>query len=128
MEKTAEHSPMKTINLKEKFSQIHEHWSPHILAELNGQEVKIAKLQGEFLWHKHEAEDELFLVIQGILTLQLREETLRLGPGEMCVIPKGVEHRPIAKEEVHVLLFEPTGTLNTGDVGGARTVKDPIRI
>lgn len=116
------------INLEEKFRQFDEHWQPRIVAELNGQHVKIAKLLGEFEWHQHRDEDELFHVIAGTLEIQLRDRAVTLGPGEMFVVPKGVEHRPVAAEEVHVLMFEPVGTLNTGDVQSDRTVHDPKRI
>ena len=113
------------IRLAEKFARIREPWSPRIVAELNGQQVKLAKLRGEFIWHAHPGEDELFLVVAGRLRIELRDGTLDLGPGEMAVIPRGVEHRPVAEEEAQVLLFEPAGTLNTGDAGGARTVAAP---
>jgi len=106
---------MNTINLKKKFKLIKEHWHPHILAELNHQEVKIAKLKGEFIWHKHKKEDELFLVIKGTLQIAFRDKTVTLKKNEMIVVPKGVEHKPIANKEVLVLLFEPKGTLNTGN-------------
>ncbi len=119
---------MQPIRLGEKFAKIHEHWRPHIIAELNGQEVKLAKLKGEFLWHAHEHEDELFLVVGGQLRIELRDGVIELGPGEMCVIPRGVEHKPVAQEEVQVLLFEPASTLNTGTAGGARTLSKLERI
>jgi mannose-6-phosphate isomerase-like protein (cupin superfamily) len=113
------------IRLADKFAQIREPWQPRIVAELNGQHVKLAKLRGEFVWHHHVDEDELFLVIAGRLRIELRDGALELGPGEMAVIPRGVEHRPVAEEEAHVLLFEPAGTLNTGAAGGPRTVAAP---
>ena len=116
---------MKAINLREKFALIHEFYSPKILAELNGQHVKLAKLKGDFVWHAHENEDELFLVLDGQLDLELRDGTVTLGPGEMYVVPRGVEHSPIAKDEVHLLLLEPTSTVNTGDAPGERTVHSP---
>jgi len=116
---------MKKIDLAEKFALITETWSPRILAELNGQRVKIAKLQGEFVWHAHEDEDELFLVIEGELRILFREQEVLLGPGQLCVVPRGVEHKPIAEEEVQVLLLEPAGTVNTGTAGGPRTVDAP---
>jgi mannose-6-phosphate isomerase-like protein (cupin superfamily) len=106
---------MKKINLKQKFKLFDEHWHPHILAELNQQEVKIAKLKGEFIWHKHKNEDELFLVIKGTLQIAFRDKTVTLKKNEFLVVPKGIEHKPMAKKEVHVLLFEPKGTLNTGN-------------
>jgi len=118
-------SAAPSINLAEKFAQIRETWSPRIVAELNGQHVKLAKLHGEFIWHSHADEDELFLVIAGRLRIELRDGALDLGPGEMAVIPRGVEHRPVAAEEVQVLLFEPASTVNTGTAGGARTIAAP---
>lgn len=114
-----------SINLADKFAQIRETWSPRIVAELNGQHMKLAKLHGEFIWHSHELEDELFLVIAGRLRIELRDGALELGPGEMAVIPRGVEHKPVAAQEVHVLLFEPASTINTGTAGGARTIAAP---
>ena len=116
---------MEKIVLDEKFGSFGEHWSPKIVAALNGQHVKLAKLLGEFVWHSHEAEDELFFVVRGSLDIELRDGTVSLGPGEMVVVPRGVEHRPIAREEVEVLLFEPVGTVNTGSATGERTVADP---
>jgi len=121
-------SPLERIDLAEKLSRFNERWSPRIVAELNGQHVKLAKLEGEFVWHSHTDEDELFLVLEGQLTLELRDGAVVLGPGQMVVVPRGVDHRPIATGEVHVLLFEPAGTLNTGSVRNKRTVDDPERI
>lgn len=106
---------IKKVNLSEKLSLFSDHWNPKILAELNGQHVKIAKLKGEFVWHKHDEEDELFLVIKGKLKIELRDDLIELEEGEFAVVPKGVEHKPIADDEVEVLLFEPKSTLNTGD-------------
>lgn len=105
---------MKSINLADKFELFSEYWSPKIIAELNGQYAKLAKFKGEFTWHSHEHEDELFLVIKGNLKIELRDKTLSLKEGEMCVIPKGVEHKPVATEEAHVLLLEPKSTEQTG--------------
>jgi mannose-6-phosphate isomerase-like protein (cupin superfamily) len=116
---------MQPIRLADKFALIRETWSPRIVAELNGQHVKLAKLQGEFIWHSHADEDELFLVIVGRLRIELRDGALDLGPGEIAVIPRGVEHKPVAEQEVHVLLFEPASTVNTGTAGGARTIAAP---
>ena len=107
---------MEKVNLNEKFGLFSEYWSPKIVGELNGQLVKLAKLKGEFLWHHHESEDELFLVVQGQLVIELREQNITLHEGEFFIVPRGVEHRPVAAEEVHVLLFEPKSTLNTGNV------------
>lgn len=106
---------MKKINLEQKFSLFDEHWTPKIIAESNGQLVKIAKGQGELVWHHHEKEDELFLVIKGELTLHLRDEDIVLGPGEMYVVPKGVEHCPEAKGDTHFLMIEPASTQHTGE-------------
>lgn len=114
---------MNVINLAEKLSQFQDTWNPRIIARLNGQLVKAAKLSGEFVWHQHEKEDELFLVLKGTLRLKFRDGERVLGPGEMIVIPRGVEHLPVADEECHVLLFEPESTLNTGDVENERTVR-----
>lgn len=115
------------VNLSHKLSLFHEHWSPRIVGELGEMHVKLAKLQGEFVWHQHEHEDELFLVLSGTLVIQLRDRDLTIGEGEFVVIPKGVEHRPVAEREVHVLLLEPKSTVNTGTAGGERTVM-PARI
>src|SRR5688572_7543469 len=98
---------MKAITLKKKLKLFDEHWKPHIIAELNGQEVKLAKLKGEFIWHKHDKEDELFLVLKGTLHMAFRDKTVVLKKGDCIVVPRGVEHKPIAKKEVQVLLFEP---------------------
>ena len=119
---------MDKVNLGEKLRQFAEHWSPRIVGELNGQHVKLAKLSGEFVWHHHAEEDELFLVLAGRLELHLRDRVVALEPGELFIVPRGVEHRPVATEETHVLLFEPAGTLNTGNVRDARTVERPERI
>jgi mannose-6-phosphate isomerase-like protein (cupin superfamily) len=112
---------MKKVNIQDKLDQFQEHWSPKIVGELNGQQVKLAKLKGEFLWHKHDHEDELFYVVHGHLRIELRDKTLDLFPGEFCIIPRGVEHKPVAKEEVSIMLFEPASTLNTGNVIDEKT-------
>lgn len=109
------------VNIKEKFKAISGYWDPKIIGELNGQHVKLAKFQGEFVWHHHENEDELFLVIKGRLLMKLRDKDVWLEEGEMIIIPAKVEHMPVAAEEVHVLLFEPASTLNTGNVVEDRT-------
>lgn len=119
---------MDKVNLAEKLSRFSETWSPRVVAELNGQQVKVAKLHGEFVWHHHEEEDELFLVIQGRLRMEFRERHVWLDPGEMIVVPRRVEHRPCAEGEVHVLLFEPASTLNTGNVIEERTRRDLERL
>ena len=121
-------TPLERIDLREKLARFEERWSPRIVAELNGQHVKLAKLEGEFVWHSHADEDELFLVLEGRLVIELRDGAVELGPGQMVVVPRRMEHRPIADGEVHVLLFEPAGTLNTGDVRNERTVDHPERI
>lgn len=121
-------SVVAKINLKQKLSRFSSHWDPKIVAQLNGQHVKLVKFSGEFVWHSHESEDELFLVIRGCFDMQLRDQTIRVNEGEFVVIPKGVEHCPRADQEVHVLLFEPIATVNTGSAGGDRTVRQPERL
>ncbi len=106
---------MEKVNLASKFNLFSDHWSPRIAGELNGQHVKLVKFQGEFVWHKHDHEDELFLVVKGSFVMELRDQHITLNEGEFLIVPRGVEHRPVAKEEVQVLLFEPASTLNTGD-------------
>ena len=113
---------MHTINLQQKFNLFQDRWSPKIVGELNDSYVKLAKLKGEFVWHHHEHEDELFLVIKGRLQIKLRDRDIFLEEGEFTIIPKGVEHLPIADEEVHVLLLEPKSTLHTGNIRNERTV------
>jgi mannose-6-phosphate isomerase-like protein (cupin superfamily) len=112
---------MNKINLSEKFSLFSEHWSPKIIGELNGQQVKLAKFQGEFIWHQHQNEDELFYVVKGSFQMEFRDKTVEVGAGEILIVPRGVEHRPVAKEEVWVMLFEPASTLNTGNVIDEKT-------
>lgn len=107
---------MDVVNLSAAFARIHDHWRPRLVGELNGQQVKLAKLLGEFVWHQHDDEDELFLVIEGELVIQLESHEVRLRAGEFVIIPRGVRHRPVAESEVHVLLFEPATTVNTGEV------------
>jgi mannose-6-phosphate isomerase-like protein (cupin superfamily) len=104
------------INLAEKLSRFSDHWNPRIVGELNGQQVKLAKVQGEFVWHDHADEDELFLVLKGRLRMEFRDRAVEVGEGEMIIVPRGVEHRPVAEQEVHVMLFEPASTKHTGDV------------
>ncbi len=116
---------MEKVNLAQKFSLFTEQWSPKIVGELNGQQVKLAKLQGQFIWHHHEAEDELFYVVKGFLKIELRDKTIELKEGEFFIVPRGVEHLPVADEEVWVLLFEPASTLNTGNTVNERT-KDKL--
>ena len=119
---------IEKISLDEKFAAFSEAWSPRIVGELNGQHVKLARLRGEFVWHHHEHEDELFLVHRGRLRMELRDRTIVLDPGDMLVVPRGVEHRPVAEGEVEVILFEPAGTLNTGNLVNERTIADPARL
>lgn len=114
---------MTPINLSEKFSLFNDHWSPKIIGELNNQQVKIAKVKGEFVWHDHKDEDELFLVVKGELQIEFRDKTVTLQEGEMIIVPRGVEHKPYAKEEVHLLLFEPKNIKHTGDVESELTVE-----
>ncbi len=119
---------MDKVTLASKFATFSEHWSPRIVGELNGQHVKIVKFAGEFVWHHHDHEDEMFLVHRGRFRMQLRDREITLHAGDFLIIPRGVEHRPVADEEVEVILFEPAGTLNTGNVQSERTVADPARL
>lgn len=120
-------TPDKVV-LAEKFARFNDHWSPKVVGELNGQQVKLVKFQGEFVWHRHEHEDELFLVVRGGFVMEFRDRSVALGEGEFIVVPRGVDHRPVADEEVWVMLFEPAGTLNTGSAGGDRTVEELDRL
>ena len=120
---------MHKINLAHKLSSFQDHWSPKIVGELNGQHVKLVKFQGEFVWHHHDLEDELFLVVYGSFRMDYKddggsEKSMTLSEGEFLIVPRGTEHRPVAEQEVHVLLFEPAGTLNTGNVRDAKTVEE----
>jgi len=120
---------MEIVNLKDKMRRVQEYWSPKIVGELNDTYVKVVKLQGEFVWHHHAGEDELFFVVEGRLRMQLRDRNRDLGPGEFIIVPRGVEHCPKAlTDEVHVVLIEPQTTLNTGNVVNERTVRDLERI
>jgi len=112
---------MRVINLNQKLQLFSEQWTPKIIGELNGQHVKLAKIQGDFIWHSHENEDELFYVIKGQLFMDFRDRTEELNPGDMIIVPKGVEHKPRTTEEVHIMLFEPMSTLHTGNVRSERT-------
>jgi mannose-6-phosphate isomerase-like protein (cupin superfamily) len=112
---------MDKFNLDEKLGCIHDTWNPRVVAELNGQQVKLVKLQGPFVWHTHDKEDEMFLVLHGRMRMELHERTVELREGDAIVVPRGVEHRPVAEQEASVLLFEPATTLNTGDVRDERT-------
>ena len=119
---------MKTINISDKLSQFSDHWNPRIVGELNGQHVKLAKLKGEFVWHSHELEDELFYVLKGSLTMEFRDRTVIINENESILVPRGVEHKPVANEEVSVLLFEPASTVNTGEIENELTRKNLERI
>lgn len=112
---------MNKVNLAEKFALFHTHWDPKVVGELNGQQVKLVKFQGPFTWHHHDHEDELFLVVKGSFRMEFRDRAVDLREGEFLIVPRGVEHRPVADEEVHLLLFEPATTLNTGNVKEKRT-------
>ena len=114
---------IEVVNLADKFSLIHDQWDPKVIAQLNDYHLKIAKIQGEFVWHSHPETDEVFIVIKGDLTIHLRDGKLVLAPGELCVIPRGVDHKPAADQECQILMVEPAGTLNTGDAGGERTIE-----
>ena len=115
---------MEKVNLAHKFSLFHDYWHPRIAGELNDSHIKLVKLRGEFVWHHHEAEDELFLVVKGKLLIKLQDLDIWLDEGEFVVIPRGVEHLPVAEQEVHVLLLEPKSTLNTGNMQNDKTVAD----
>ncbi len=114
---------MSVINIQEKFNLFSDHWSPKKVGELNSQQILLAKLKGEFIWHAHEHEDEFFMVIKGSLAIEFRDKTITLNEGEFYIVPKGIEHKPIAKEEVHVLLFEPLSIKHTGDIIADITVE-----
>ena len=116
------------VNLSSKFSEIHEHWQPHIAGELNGQLVKLVKFQGEFVWHHHDNEDEMFFVVKGQFRMEFQDRAVTIGEGEFIVVPRGVEHKPVADEECWVMLFEPASTLNTGNVVNERTVRELKRV
>ena len=116
------------INFRDRLSRLTEHWSPRIVAQLNDYHFKLAKLQGEFVWHKHDDTDEAFIVLEGEMSIAFREGEVRLHTGEMFVVPKGVEHKPLATAECSVLLIEPAGTVNTGDVGGELTAEEGMWI
>ena len=118
----------QSINLKEKLSLFAEHWSPKIIAQMNDYHFKLVKLQGDFVWHRHDETDEVFIVLEGALSIDFREGRVILKSGEILVVPKGVEHKPFAEQECQVMLVEPAGTVNTGDAGGEMTAEDGIWI
>ena len=115
---------MEKINLNQKLSLFSDYWNPRIVGELNGQHVKLAKIKGEFIWHSHEHEDELFYVVKGILKIEFRDKSVELKQGDMIIVPKGVEHKPSAEEEVHIMMFEPASTINTGTIENELTRKE----
>lgn len=115
---------LEKVNLAEKFSLISDYWSPKVAGEVQGMHVKLAKIKGEFVWHHHEDEDEMFFVVKGRLLIRFRDRDVWLDEGEFLIVPRGVEHLPVAEEEVHLMLFEPKGTLNTGNVQNERTVRE----
>ena len=119
---------MEKVNIEQKLSLFDEHWKPKVVGELNGQHVRLAKFQGEFVWHRHEDADELFMVIHGSFEMQFRDRVVSVDEGEFIIVPRGVEHCPRAEREVHVLLFEPAGTVNTGETRSERTVTDYERL
>lgn len=119
---------VQKVNLSETFQRFDDFWSPQIIGEVNDFHVKLVKVEGKFIWHQHELEDELFLVVKGQLTIQLRDEELVLEEGELVIIPRGVEHRPVADQETHLLVFEPASTINTGNVTDERTIEKPERL
>ena len=119
---------MEKVNLAQKFALFCEQWSPKLIGELNGQQIKIAKIQGEFVWHHHEAEDEFFLVVQGRMTIKLPDQDVHLEECEFFIVPRGVEHKPVAAKKAQILMFEPMGTLNTGNVQDERTVQELERL
>ena len=128
MSQTSATSQLQKVTLADKFAAIHDHWNPRIVGELNGQQVKLVKIRGAFDWHHHDHEDELFLVQRGSFRMELRDHAVELNPGDLFIVPRGVEHRPVADEETEILLFEPASTLNTGNVVSERTVRSPGRL
>ena len=114
---------MDKVNIEEKFSQFSDYYNPRIIGDLNGQHVKAAKIKGEFVWHHHDNEDEMFLIIKGTLKMEFRDKTVEINPGEFIIVPRGVEHKPVADDEVHLLLFEPASTVNTGNLENELTRK-----
>ena len=119
---------IRAINLRDKLALFSERWAPKVVAELNDYQLKVVKIEGEFVWHSHADTDEAFLVIDGRMAIELREGRVELGPGELYVVPKGIEHRPVAARECHVMLIEPREVVNTGDAGGAYTAPNDVRI
>lgn len=118
--------PYTSINLAQKLAQLTDQWQPRVVAEMNDYQFKVVKLQGDFIWHDHKDTDETFLVLEGELRIDFRDGAVHIGPGEMYIVPKGVEHKPYAEHEVKLLLIEPRGVVNTGDAGGERTAKNDV--
>lgn len=119
-------SARQAINLRDKFGRIAEHWQPRVVAEMNDYQFKLAKIHGEFVWHKHDDTDEVFIIVDGQMTLEFRDGKVDLKAGEMYVVPRGVEHKPVAERECAIMLVEPRGTVNTGDAGGERTAPNDV--
>ena len=119
---------IQAINLTEKLASFDEHWSPRIIAKMNDYRFKLAKIEGEFIWHRHPETDEVFIVLKGEMRIEFRDSHTLLSEGEMCVVPRGIEHKPVAENECQIMLIEPVGTVNTGDAGGERTKIDEIWI
>lgn len=117
-----------TINIAEKFKLFSDHWSPKVIAEMNDYQFKLAKVEGEFIWHAHEESDETFIVIDGEMTIEFRDKSVHLNKGEICVVPKGVEHKPAAEKECQIMLIETKGVVNTGDAGGEKTAENNVWI
>ena len=117
---------LEKINLKEKLSKFNKHWSPRVVAEMNDYQFKVAKIKGEFIWHNHKDTDETFIVIEGKMSMKLRNRTIELSEGEMFIVPKGVDHKPCANEECKILVIEPRGVINTGDAGGDLTINEEL--
>jgi mannose-6-phosphate isomerase-like protein (cupin superfamily) len=128
MNQTSATGHLQKVTLAEKFAAIRDHWNPRIVGELNGQQVKLVKIRGTFDWHHHDNEDELFFVHRGSFRMEMRDRTVELTPGDLFIVPRGVEHRPVADEETEILLFEPATTLNTGNVVNERTIRSPGRL
>ncbi len=120
--------PPRVLNLEHAFERVEGLWTPHVAADLNGQQIKLARVHGTFDWHAHDDEDEAFLVVRGRLRLEFESGVRELGPGELCVVPRGVRHRPVADDECHIVMFEPAGTVNIGDAPSTRTVTELPRV
>ena len=128
MNESSATTQLQKVTLAEKFAKIEDHWNPRIVGELNGQQVKLVKIRGAFDWHHHDNEDELFLVHRGSFRMELRDRSVELTPGDIFIVPRGVEHRPVADEETEIVLFEPASTLNTGNLVSERTVRSPSHL